>query len=201
MLKSIHFISDYRTWKKGDIIPIEDRVTILVGDQGTGKSSLLQALRNLQDKFHKEKQIKIDCPDSFRAHSFDFEKDNPRVSSYFSEALSMQFQVGCRFASHGEINNAVIKWMEASQITEKDIFFMDEPDTALSIRSIATFIAKLKQCKAQVILSTHNIQIMEAFGKVYSVEHKKWMKADEFILTQFTDPPPVKTTKKHKRKK
>ncbi len=86
MLKSITFNEDYRKcFKKGEKLTFIPGVNLLVGDQGTGKSSVFAALatRNtVRPKFKKKggKQlIEIDCEGETRTMSFDFEKDNLRT--------------------------------------------------------------------------------------------------------------------------
>lgn len=66
---------------------------------------------------------------------------------------------------------------------EKLTFFIDEPESGLSIRSQYLFSEHCKKLakKNQLIIATHSIVLMLEVGEVLSLEHKKWMPAPEFI--------------------
>jgi len=63
-------------------------------------------------------------------------------------------------------------------------WIQDEPDGNLSIRSCLQLAKLFKQALengCQVIASIHSPVVMEQFEKVYSLEHRRWMKPQEFI--------------------
>lgn len=65
---------------------------------------------------------------------------------------------------------------------------MDEPDMALSIRSIAKLVGKLRQAvqnNCQVIAAVHNPLLINSFDEVFSVEHRRWMKSSQFVELQW----------------
>ena len=180
MIKTITFISDFRTFKNKETYTLQPGVNLLVGDQGSGKSSLISELRKLSEG-NKSSHIKIDVVGPVKVFSMDFEKDTPRSASHIE---SME-QVLTKFASHGEVNNLMLRSMPA--VGKNVIVILDEPDTALSIRSCIALVDQLKkaeQAGAQIICAVHNPVVIEAFDSVVSLEHKKIMSSKDFIKSQ-----------------
>lgn len=174
MLKKITFLKEYRCFKKGDVFDFEP-LTILVGDQGCGKSTILSLIGKADDRQTKE-VVKITAG-RIDTRYFDYEKHNPRMSSYVESVLD----VATRFASHGQF----VKALNESMSEQKGVcWIMDEPDGNLSIRSCLALAKQFNTAVkngCQVIASIHSPVVMEQFDKVYSLEHRRWMKPAEFI--------------------
>lgn len=88
--------------------------------------------------------------------------------------------------SHGE---TILPMLEELTSLENYVILLDEPETSLSIRSqhkIVDAIRKMLLNGNQVIIATHSSIIMEAFGKVLSLEHRRWMPSKVFLQTQQT---------------
>jgi predicted ATPase len=174
MLKKITFLKEFRCFKKGDVFDFEP-LTLLVGDQGCGKSTILSLIGKADDRLTKE-VLKITA-DRIETRYFDYEKHNPRMSSYVSTVLD----VATRFASHGQF----VKALNESMSEQKGVcWMMDEPDGNLSVRSCLALARQFKQAiekGSQVIASIHSPVVMEQFDRVYSLEHRRWMKPAEFI--------------------
>jgi len=177
MIKSIRFKTDWRCFKEGDFFEFEPGVNLLVGDQGTGKSSILTLFRwatNQETELRKVADLK--CDGLVELRIFDFERDNPRTRGYVKFAADVYM----RYQSHGNCVLALFDVMDEETDTKK-CFVLDEPDMALSIRSINKITAKLQATNHQVIAAVHNPFLIRAFPQVLSVEHKRWMPSEEFI--------------------
>ena len=61
------------------------------------------------------------------------------------------------------------------------LLLIDEPDMALSIRSIYQLHQLLTEVPNQSICSAHNPLLIELVGEVLSVEHGRCMSSVEFI--------------------
>ncbi len=187
MLYSLKFKEAWRCFKDG--------VNLLVGDQGTGKSSVLTVLGaagGLKSHSHQKelaKKVELKCT-PMACYGFDFEKDNKRTLGYFEG--DMKFQIAAMFSSHGQMNLAIVRGLEKA---ENHLVMFDEPDNALSIRSITHLAALLKGAAArgcQIVAAVHHPFLIWAFPEVYSLEHRKWMTSREFVNTQ-TEPENVGT--------
>jgi predicted ATPase len=171
---------DWRGFKEGDFFEFNPGVNLLVGDQGTGKSSILTLFRwatNMETELRRIADLK--CEGLVELRIFDFERDSPRTRSHIKFAADVYM----RYKSHGECVLALFDVLEEQSDTKK-CFILDEPDMALSIRSVHKIIAKLQTTKHQIIAAVHNPLMIRAFPKVLSVEHKCWMLPDDFIATQ-----------------
>jgi len=187
-LQSITLLGDKYVLEKGLFIELKN-VTLLVGEQGCGKSTLLNLLRDnnklLRCKLSKEAHI-----EGVQTYYFDSEKMNPRVvdPELYSNPDGSSRGIGyggalrSRFMSHGE----VLREFTVNRIREaKDcVLFLDEPESALSLKNQYKIAEEIKisvSNNVQLIIATHCLPIIESVDEVYSLEHKKWMKSEEFI--------------------
>ena len=178
MLKRLAFTKDWRCFKEFDSFEFRPGVNLLVGDQGCGKSSLLETIKDVGPTCTCDRAV-ADATGRCKSYFFDFEKGNPRTLNYFSDDIGGQMAM--KFSSHGQANMALIKGLDAAADC---IVIVDEPDSALSIRSCMKLVAKLKnleQRSAQVIAAVHSPIVIQAFDEVYSLEHLCWMKGSEFM--------------------
>jgi len=186
MLKQVVFLKDHRCFKKGDTFDFRPGINLLVGDQGTGKSTLLERIRT-DGKNQKLKHLPTTVnviADPIKMMSFDFEKDSPRGKSVFNQYQPMMAQVATLFLSHGQANNGILSELGKQK---KMLFIMDEPDMALSIRScrkLAALLHKAAENGCQIVASAHHPIVISAVPEVYSLEHRKWMGSQEFIDSQ-----------------
>jgi predicted ATPase len=191
MLKRLVFKEDFRCFSTGDTIEFRPGVNLLVGDQGSGKSSILQALASvaqIKDYMYplglaKKVAVEVD-PCAVRA--FDFEKNNRRTLGYL-DYDNLSTQLADKFSSHGEANLALLKTLTDAKNT---VFILDEPDMALSVRSILTLVNAFKTTVisgCQIVAAVHHPFLIEAWKEIHSCEHKKWMPSEEFLRSQVND--------------
>jgi predicted ATPase len=181
MIKKVTIIETFRVLKKEETFHFKAGVNLLVGEQGSGKSSLLQLLMGKQNA---KKYLVPTTTDNnpVATRSFDFEKDNPRVSN----RVETMAQFACVMASHGQyVRKMILELTDETQFKDVTIL-MDEPDMSLSIRSCYQIIQSFKKAAdhgCQLILAVHNPIVISAFPEVLSMEHRKWMPSSDFIKT------------------
>lgn len=194
MIKSLRFTQKFRCFVPGWQIDFRPGVNLLVGDQGCGKSTILQSiaahakLKKFTFTHGIEKNSQITAS-SGPVGGMDFEKDNLRTQSYFGD--NMQLQLATMWNSHGQCNIAFLRALEKA--SDNATILLDEPDMALSVRSIVEVVKILDQAGArgtQIIASCHNPFLIRAF-EVFSCEHGRWMPGSEFIRTQIETAKPV----------
>ncbi len=188
MLKQIEFIDDWRCFKKGDTFAFGPGVNLLVGDQGSGKSSILSLIaaqskaRGYRYEIGIEKKVEFTV-DSVTSSGLDFEHDNPRT---LSDIISGA-QILLKYKSHGQSNLAILNTL--TQFSDA-LLYLDEPDMALSIRSICQLADLFTTCadkNCQIIAAVHNPILIGKFLMVYSLDHRRWMKSDDFITSQMEE--------------
>lgn len=172
MLKQVKFKTDYRCFTKNEKLKFVKGVNIVVGDQGTGKSSLLGLLAENNTDI-----LDINA-DLTKTAFFDSENHNPRKESY----LSSGFEVKSRFMSHGQCQYQIMQMMKKAKTPT--CFLCDEPDTALSIRScvkLASLFKEMSRNGHQVIASVHNIVVIASFGYVLDIENRRRVSSKVFL--------------------
>jgi predicted ATPase len=193
-LKAIQFSKEFRKiFKVGDEVNFFPGITLLVGDQGSGKSSVLSCILGK----NREKAIKpIWGEDGGNSKglgvaSFDFEHDNPRIKGHFplnATGNQMAFQIGVKWQSHGETNLMLSRGMLGKDLPkDSSIICLDEPESGLSVRSqykVWDFLSKAAESGKQLIIATHSTILIEQASKVFSMEHRQEMTAAEFLKTQ-----------------
>jgi predicted ATPase len=182
MLRAIKFKQEYRCFKKGDKIEFRPGVNLMVGEQGTGKSTVFQCIRK------NEKKICSLDADPVKMFSFDFEHDVSRGKAYFNPDMDMTAQVSMLFMSHGQSVKGIINALNRIDKDTKEpcLILMDEPDMALSIRSCYGLVDVFRlvvQKGHQVVASVHNPTVIRQFDEVLSLEHRRWMPSQEFITS------------------
>lgn len=191
--KKLKFNEDFRCYKAGDEIEFNSGINLIVGEQGCGKSSLFEAIiknwgiltvdydPNSDYLFFDTESMNPRLEDSFRAHrNFDsvtqFEKAK-------DQSLIDRFALELNVKSHGQ---AMLPLALAHKKAKRKTIFIDEPEAGLSIRSQYKVLAHYKELSKnnQLVIATHSPIFMQEVGKVLSLEHRKWMSADEFINLQ-----------------
>jgi predicted ATPase len=191
-LKSIEFKEKYRCFDKGDRFNFKS-ITLLVGNQGCGKSSILDLLARNDTKtlnVSLSEETKKKGVDTFY---FDTEKMNPRITNPISysnidgtsKGIGVGHALNARFVSHGE--TLVVFTVDALKTAKDCIVFLDEPESALSLRNQfrlteEVFAASNRNC--QLIIATHCFVLIDAMEQVLSLEHRSWLTAKRFIETQ-----------------
>lgn len=178
MLQLLRYEKPFRCFKKGDTIVFEPGVNLLVGDQGCGKSSLLLSIDRLRQG---STDIAILATEGTQCTYHDFERDNPRTASGFNPD-GFDWQVQSLFSSHGQSVNVMLRSLTAAK--QKLTMLLDEPDMALSVRSVRNLVTIFRELAAaghQVIAAVHNPFLLWSFNRVYSLEHRQWMGSVAFI--------------------
>jgi predicted ATPase len=180
MITSLKFIKDYRTFKEGQELLFKKGVNLLCGDQGIGKTSLLNLINN-----KKERDRFAECVlERGKLFYFDFEKDNPRMKNFVTESKGIadaMITMNSKFQSHGETVLGVLR--NSTSELKNTYVILDEPDQGLSITSCLELVGilnTLAENECQVIATIHNPIIIQAF-EVFNLHTFKWEEGKEFV--------------------
>lgn len=201
MLNLVCVLKPWRCFTGEEVIQFRPGVNLLVGNQGTGKSSLFGAIQLRGMKKPKSLHLPPDSVpvvidfqgDAVPVFAFDFERDNFRTKAFFESDIL--FHISAMRSSHGEMVLAMLQELEL--IDKKMLVLFDEPDMALSIKSCRRLVRcfnHVAELGGQVIATAHNSVVIRSYEHVYSVEHGKWMGGKEYADLQMTEKlPPLGT--------
>jgi len=193
---TIKFHRDFRCFKKGEAIEFTTNKSpiILAGDQGSGKSTLIQIINGeMGKKFGAEKDYSVTIPEDVVLVTHDYETGNVRGGAAFGMGgiEDMGVEITMLHLSHGQAAAIATRSLYdqlASKLKSKPksrgLLVLDEPDSGLSIRTAAVLGASLARIGFvhHVIASLHNpYAMMMAADTVYDVELRKMVKPSEFI--------------------
>lgn len=186
---SLELLKDYRTLPSGLVIDLKP-VTLLVGEQGCGKSSLLKLLQaNSPDLKMKLSDYLIE--NEVESFYFDTETMNPRMVNAVSEystpsGESRGIGLGAALASHFKSHGETLREFTVNRIhqTKNCVLLMDEPESALSLKNqyrLAEELIDAQYRNVQLIIATHCLPVIESVEEVYSLEHHAWINSKDFI--------------------
>lgn len=192
-LKSIEIVKAINNLKAGYTIPDLKDINYLVGDQGSGKSTML-GLLSTNDKDYVSADLSEDARiGGVTSYFFDSEKDNPRTRDpeLYTKPNGENLGIGfcgalvSRFQSHGEclVDFTVNGINKASDC----VLIFDEPENGLSIRNqfrLAKAFNDSVSRGCQVFVATHCLPLIESQDEVFSMEHDRWVRSGRFIATQ-----------------
>lgn len=158
-------------------------LTVIVGGQGTGKSTLLSMLRKNDPGISVELTDRCRNIDTFY---FNSELDNPRITdpqtysdvNGYSIGYGFANAVAARFKSHGEVLEELVIDII---VDEPAVLILDEPEAGLSITNQFRFNKKIQSTtQVQYIIATHSYPIIMS-NDVFSLDHWKWMPGSAYI--------------------
>lgn len=183
MLNKVTYKQDTHVFTKGMCVSFRD-ITLLVGDQGAGKSSLLKDIKS-DAGGGNTLDVTYDGELEGMLH-FDTEKDSLRTRGPdpFEQREYAQAIVE-KFVSHGE---ALLPYMRDLKQFKNSLILLDQPETALSIRScleVCSIIRHMLGTGNQFIIATHSPVIMQEFdASILDMEQNKYVSYEAFLKRQ-----------------
>ncbi|OPL16022.1 MAG: AAA family ATPase [delta proteobacterium ML8_D] len=191
-----HYPFSLKIFQETEGLSFDSPVTFFVGENGTGKSTLLEAITHKCGIYIwgciERKRMKVNLYEQRLYEAIEVEwNDGPVHGSFFASQVFRNFaQILDEWAasdpgsleyfggkslvtqSHGQSLMSFFK----ARYKIKGIYFMDEPETALSARSQLDLLALLREMgqagHAQFIVATHSPILLACPGaKIYSFDH------------------------------
>lgn len=208
-IRKMKFLKEFRCFEKNFMIEFNAGINLLVGEQGTGKSSLFYAVLNWAEsgiamEYDKDKGylfLDTETMNPRRNDSFKVGRTFNTVTDFDNAALEHmkdKFLNEYDYKSHGEVMLSVL--LSNSDVKNKTIF-IDEPEAGLSIRSQHRILEHYKKLAEnnQLIIATHSHVLINNIERVYSMEHRKWMQNTRFLYSQLSAQVPYVKKKRIKK--
>lgn len=156
MLKSIHLcVNHARRVKRYRRLSFKPGLTLLIGPNGTGKSTILEAITECCDCRRIEEG-------TTEYSLFDTERMNPRLAQGpAGNYTNMVLRTRALFSSHGEILQDAFGTL---RITPQMCLLLDEPESGQDFDHVLALRAAMDRAVArgaQVICSTHQVLFWE----------------------------------------
>jgi predicted ATPase len=198
------FTDDFRTFKKGEVIDLSDPlesvgIVGIVGDNGVGKSSFLQAFRgqhvtndqSMYSRDFKEIAEKVSVEHDYqKILFFDAVKDDPLDMNNAFDAYSYVTNggMGAERRSHGEgtlgrLASFLLK-VTAAPGKEKTLIVIDEADKGFSLRLQGAYrqlLSKFQSIPCDIVVVTHNPFLIASLNSVYDVETRSFVTSTGYI--------------------
>lgn len=174
IVKSVALRAPFRDFPEGFSVNFPSRVTVIVGDNGAGKSSLLGLIRGQFNSAWTPSSL-ADCkeveifptPNPDEPVSYiDLAADHMAFRGDLDES-NLQTHIKTLRKSAGQAS--IIQLADIMEKSKAALHIVDEPERGLSPGKQWVLVALLKEFVAerpneQFIISTHNEMVMKAFG-------------------------------------
>lgn len=198
-LKSVELTENVEPLKKGFKVNFNKSICVLVGDNGVGKSTVLECLGTYfgfkDDTYLKRSKmgdkIIVDKLESFPIKYLDFHGGDKKFSGAFGDDMILQMQQ--MRASSGQCTLALVN---SGKFTDFNggLILLDEPCRGLSLKNqsgIGNFVknfVKFRDC--QIVLTTHSLVILKSLASIaqfFSIEMGADISCAEYIGSQLKD--------------
>jgi predicted ATPase len=195
LIQSIRFNTEFRTFPAGHVISVPNRVTVLVGDNGAGKSSLLGLLRG-QFRSHwtpsqlsgydwKEAiSLTPSVPKGEMLTYIDLAVDHMGTRTEF-DTEDTDVQISVMGKSSGQAS--LLQLSSMMRKTKARVHLIDEPERGLSPAKQWVLAALLREITIerpddQFLVSTHSPAVMRALsGNVLFLPSGRMMACDDYL--------------------
>lgn len=201
--------NDFRNLKEGDIFDFSERLSekgcvCIVGNNGSGKSTILQALRGYKNdqptksmfeydfkKLSQNVEIEHNYEKIFHLDRIKDDGSNMNVSYDAVEYLqSGGYQT--RHSSHGQstmlyLNNFLNK-VQPQIIEDKTLLVFDEVDNGFSLDYLSKYFnlieALVSKYKCHILVITHNPFFIVKSTLVFDMESKEFVDSQKYLMNK-----------------
>lgn len=192
---AVRFTRACRSFAAGERVEFRFPITLLVGEQGAGKSTMLAAIRQagagqplLADDVAADLQgaVALEGPLGCMMRLFDLERANPRMRPLedpftVAEMPRLLHALRARRQSHGE---ALLPLLTQLAGLTDSLILLDTPETALSIGNqyrLAAILANAPARGCQVVAATHSAILIASQPQVLDLTRHQWVASPAYL--------------------
>ncbi len=200
-LKKVEVISDIYPLKVGVKIEFEKKLCFIVGDNGVGKSTLLECIADYfgykDETYLKRQNMKKNIiverdSNSFAFHYIDFHGDDKKFSGSFGSNIGLQMNQ--MKASSGQVTISLLNnTLKDIEKVRNSLVIFDEPCRGQSIKNklrlVSLIHGLITKLNCQVILTTHSDWLLKSFkeeAQYYDISTNSNTTYKDFIISQLS---------------
>lgn len=153
-------------------------LNIIVGENGSGKSTMLKLMANKKEKFFQVKLV--NSGQQVDTRFLDTETQNPRFAKEYA-TKNIFFEVMSHFSSHGE---SILPLVQACRSFKDSVIFVDEPEAGISIKNQFKVLQAFEESEkngCQLIVTTHSYVIINNAEEVFCLDNFQWIDSKKYL--------------------
>lgn len=148
-------------FKDNAVFEFKPGLNLLVGLNGTGKSTILRAIRDqMIGNSRSSAEITVEYEGDFQTLYFSGEENGSRLKGAFDDNTDMMHQISAIFASRGQaMGSYIIQFLNkyTPAIRTGAVVLLDEPDSSIDWPNIASLPKLMAQVpQTQFIVACHH---------------------------------------------
>ena len=167
------------------VVEFRDSITLIVGENGSGKSTMLKYMSDRKAAKRDgvtDKMVISEESKNVRSMYFDTEKNNPRINRPASfNAVDVMNHLNGNMQSHGETLFPILEYVGQMQ---NAVVLVDEPESGISLSNQKKLWEAFSAAAAngcQLVIATHSYLFIQWAGEVFDMSSGKYVSSERYI--------------------
>lgn len=184
-VSKVTFDKEFRTICAGRTFKFDRQITVVSGDNGSGKSSLIEQVNNFFNNPTNSVVSVVSELDNVKCSYVDLAGGLLKTLGWMDDD-NFSLQVNCLHKSHGQA--AMTQMFSMLENFSGDLLIIDEPERGLSLSKVIVLGKHLKNWAAehpdvQIIMISHSFDLMRCLGCGESDSNARLVSMPSFAKT------------------